>query len=73
MFTQNRIPATLLHSVVGRPRWLNRASTCPICKRDVTDTSAPVADSPARAERPRARNFLSNLVQRAGRAGRVGH
>merc|ERR1719158_115666 len=55
-------------------QWLNRASTCPICKRDVTDTSAPVESSAGLAssvERPRTRNFLSGLMQRAtGRGAR---
>lgn len=55
-------------------QWLSRASTCPICKRDVTDTSAPAVERPrtSRAERPGARSFLSSLVRRtAGRASRM--
>merc|ERR1712232_1465170 len=35
--------------------WLHRSSTCPICKRDVTDTTAPVMEvsRPANDERRR--------------------
>jgi len=49
--------------------WLHRSSTCPICKRDVTDTSAPVMETsrPARHESRRPRNFLSSFVQRGRR------
>lgn len=53
-------------------QWLNRASSCPICKRDVTDTSPPVVDSSqsSRVERSRVRNAFTNFAHRAWRGGR---
>jgi hypothetical protein len=52
--------------------WLHRSSTCPICKRDVTDTASPVMEisRPVSAERRQPRNILSSLAQRVGRIGR---
>jgi hypothetical protein len=51
--------------------WLQRSSVCPICKRDVTDTSVPATDvaRSARDVRQRPRGLLSSLAQRARRAG----
>jgi len=76
MFADGEVLRTLpcLHRYHSRcvDEWLRRHPTCPICKRDITDNSAPPPEprhreSNARAG-PRAARALTSVVQRAGRA-----